>query len=115
MKKAPHKQPVLPADHTPEEERLRKYADKINPLAEVIKKSKSRKEARTATNSKRKLRDVRLPLPGSVLEKDFKGRRLVVKVLEFGFEYENKYYKTLSGVAVAITGHHISGYHFFGL
>ena len=72
MKKANHKQPVLPAEHTPEEEHLRRYADKVNPLAELIQKNKSRKEARIATNSKRKLRDVRLPGRGSMLEKDFK-------------------------------------------
>lgn len=64
MKRTNHKQPVLPTEHTPEEEHLRKYADKVNPLAELIKKNKSRKETQTARNSKRKLRDVRLPLPG---------------------------------------------------
>lgn len=115
MKKTKKRTPILPTEHTPEEQQLREYADKINPLAELIKKNKARNDKKETEVSSRKLRDVRLPLPGSVLEKDFKGKRLVVKVLEAGFEYENKYYKTLSAVAVAITGHHISGYHFFGL
>lgn len=115
MKKTKKRTPILPTEHTPAEQQLREYADKINPLAELIKKSKARSNKKETEVSSRKLRDVRLPLPGSVLEKDFKGKRLVVKVLEAGFEYENKYYKTLSAVAVAITGHHISGYHFFGL
>ena len=115
MKTTKKRTPILPTEHTPEEQHLREYADKINPLAELIQKNQTRKEKKSQNNQGRKLRDVRLPLPGSVLEKDFKGKRLVVKVLEAGFEYENKYYKTLSAVAVAITGHHISGYHFFGL
>lgn len=115
MKKTKKRTPVLPEEHTSEELQLREYADKINPLAELIKKKQAHKDRKSPDNHGRKLRDVRVPLPGSVLEKDYKGKRLVVKVLEVGFEYESKYYKTLSGVAVAITGQHISGYYFFGL
>lgn len=115
MKKTKKRTPVLPTEHTPEELQLREYADKINPLAELIKKKQTHKDKKAQDNQRRKLRDVRLPLPGSILEKDYKGKRLAVKVLEVGFEYESKYYKTLSGVAVAITGQHISGYYFFGL
>lgn len=115
MKKTKKRTSVLPIEHTPEELQLREYADKINPLAELIKKKQTHKDKKAQNNHGRKLRDVRLPLPGSVLEKDYKGKRLAVKVLEVGFEYESKYYKTLSGVAVAITGQHISGYYFFGL
>lgn len=115
MKKSKKRRPVLPSEHTPEEQQLREYADKINPLAELIKKKQTHKDKQSQDNHGHKLRDVRLPLPGSVLEKDYKGKRLAVKVLEVGFEYESKYYKTLSGVAVAITGQHISGYYFFGL
>ena len=50
-----------------------------------------------------------------ILEKKYKGHLVVVKVLEHGFEYNNKYFKTLSAVACAITGQHLSGYYFFGL
>lgn len=97
MKKTKKRNPVLPTEHTPEELQLREYADKINPLAELIKKKQTHKDKKFPDNHGRKLRDVRLPLPGSVLEKDYKGKRLTVKVLEVGFEYESKYYKTLSG------------------
>lgn len=48
---------------------------------------------------------------GAVLEKKYKGMEISVKVLEVGFEYNSKYYKTFSAVACAITGQHISGYH----
>lgn len=98
--------------HT-EESRLREIADTVNPLAQLIKKNQQRAENK-ATRGK-KLRDVRLPLAGAVLERKYKGKLLSVKVLEVGFEYESQYYKTLSAVAFAITGHHLSGYHFFGL
>ena len=47
MKKSKKRTPVLPSEHTPEELQLREYADKINPLAELIKKNQKRKEDKT--------------------------------------------------------------------
>lgn len=44
MTKTKKRTPVLPIEHTPEELKLRAYADKINPLAELIKKNQKRKE-----------------------------------------------------------------------
>ena len=93
---------------------LREIANTVNPLAQLMRKNKYRAEKRS-TENKKSLRDVRLPLAGAVLEKKYKGREIAVKVLEIGFEYDGKYYKSLSAVACAITGQHISGYHFFGL
>ncbi len=60
-------------------------------------------------------RDRRLPIPGSIINKIYKGTAIKVKVLEKGFEYEDKYYRTLSRVANAVTGDHWNGYLFFGL
>jgi len=60
-------------------------------------------------------RDRRLPIPGSVINKIYKGNAIKVKVLEKGFEYEDKYYRTLSQVANTVTGDHWNGYMFFGL
>lgn len=99
---------------TPSTNDLREIANAVNPLAQLMRKNKYRAEKR-ATENKKSLRDVRLPLAGAVLEKKYKGREIAVKVLEIGFEYNGKYYKSLSAVACAITGQHISGYHFFGL
>lgn len=93
--------------------KLREVATQINPLAQLISKNKQRAEK--YNNKNQKLRDIRIPLPGSILEKKHKGHLVVVKVLEHGFEYNNKYFKTLSAVACAITGQHLSGYYFFGL
>ncbi len=59
--------------------------------------------------------DDRLPLPGTVLTREYKGQRIEVKVLQGGFEYDGERYKSLSGVAKAVTGTHWNGYHFFGL
>ena len=60
-------------------------------------------------------RDRRLPIPGSIITKIYKGTVIKVKVLEKGFEYDDKIYRTLSRVANAITGDHWNGYLFFSL
>jgi len=60
-------------------------------------------------------RDRRLPPPGNVIARAYKGQSLRVTVLEDGFEYEGLRYRTLSAVAKAITGSHLNGYAFFGL
>lgn len=58
-------------------------------------------------------RDRRLPIPGAILKKEYKGRVYEVKILEAGFEYEGKVYKTLSSIAKVITGAHWNGFLFF--
>jgi len=62
-----------------------------------------------------KNRDKRLPIPGTVIIKDYKGIKVEVKVLESGFEYNNKTYKSLTAIAKEITGAHWNGYLFFKL
>jgi hypothetical protein len=59
--------------------------------------------------------DDRLPLPGTLLTRDYKGQTLQVKVLPKGFEFEGEVYKSLSAVAKAITGQHCNGFYFFRL
>ena len=59
--------------------------------------------------------DDRLPPPGTVLTRPYKGQMLTVTVLDEGFEHEGEAYRTLSAVAKAITGSHVNGYSFFGL
>lgn len=60
-------------------------------------------------------RDPRLPIPGTVITKTYKGQAIWVKVLENGFEYQGQIYKNLSSIATAITGDHWNGFIFFGL
>ena len=57
----------------------------------------------------------RLPPPGTILTREYKGQTLQVKVLPKGFEFEGEVFKSLSAVAKAITGQHCSGYYFFRL
>jgi hypothetical protein len=59
--------------------------------------------------------DARLPAPGSVLTRPYKGRTLQVRILLHGFEFEGVVYPSLSGVAKAVTGSHCNGYLFFRL
>jgi|TARA_B100001964_G_scaffold206550_1_gene237717 hypothetical protein len=60
-------------------------------------------------------RDRRLPIPGSIITKIYKGVEIKVKVHEKGFEYDGKPYRTLSQVANVLTGNHWNGYLFFNL
>ena len=65
--------------------------------------------------TKKSKRDFRLPIPGTVITKQYKDKSLQVKILEVGFEYNNKTYKTLSAIAQEVTGAHWNGYLFFNL
>ena len=60
-------------------------------------------------------RDPRIPVPGTVLTRRYKSRDLVVKVLDEGFEYRGKVFRSLSAVAREITGSHWNGLLFFHL
>lgn len=61
------------------------------------------------------VRDARAPKAGTVLARDYKGHRITVTVIEGGFQYRGEVLKSLSAVATAITGAHMSGPAFFGL
>jgi hypothetical protein len=57
----------------------------------------------------------RLPIPGTVLTRTYRGKHIAVQVLPSGFEYESQVYRSLSAVAKAVTGSHWNGHLFFGL
>ncbi|MFN0019605.1 MAG: DUF2924 domain-containing protein [Pirellulaceae bacterium] len=59
--------------------------------------------------------DGRLPLPGTILTRPYKGQDLQVTVLPHGFQWEGEIYASLSAVAKAITGSHTNGFLFFRL
>jgi hypothetical protein len=52
---------------------------------------------------------------GSVISKVYRGRRLEVRVLERGFEFEGAEYRSLSAIAQKVTGTKWNGRLFFGL
>lgn len=60
-------------------------------------------------------RDNRLPAPGSIITKTYRGKPIEVQVLESGFEYQGKTYKSISRVAMEIVKRPNSRYMFFGL
>jgi hypothetical protein len=59
--------------------------------------------------------DTSLPAPGARLIREWHGVEHTVTILDNGFEYQGRRYKSLTGVAKAITGTHWSGPVFFGL
>lgn len=60
-------------------------------------------------------RDPRIPMPGCLLTKDWDKKRIEVRVLEGGFEFEDRRYRSLSAIAREITGTNWNGFLFFGL
>jgi hypothetical protein len=59
--------------------------------------------------------DPRLPAPGTLLSRQFQGQTISVEVLEKGFRYQDRVYKSLSAVARQVTGVQWNGFSFFGL
>ena len=59
--------------------------------------------------------DPRLPRPGTILTRTFRDQNITVQVLEKGFEYEGKVYRSLSAVARQISGTQWNGFSFFRL
>ena len=57
--------------------------------------------------------DERVPPPGTIITRTYKGESLQVQVLPDGFAFEGAVFKSLSAVARAITGQHCNGFHFF--
>lgn len=54
--------------------------------------------------------------PGSVISRDWHGRRIEITVLDDGrFEHDGVPYRSLSAVAKAVTGAHWNGRLFFGI
>ncbi|HZF71845.1 MAG TPA: DUF2924 domain-containing protein, partial [Gemmatimonadaceae bacterium] len=60
-------------------------------------------------------RDWRLPPPGTLLTRWMGKRQIVVTVLDEGFEFETRRYRSLSAIAREVTGTRWNGLLFFGL
>ena len=57
--------------------------------------------------------DDRLPPPGTILTRPYKGQTVQVQILTNGFAYQGQVYLSLSAVAKAVTGSHTNGFLFF--
>ena len=71
-------------------------------------------DARTETRPARLRGDGRLPPPGTVLTRSYKGGVVRVKVLADGFEFDGRV-RVAQPAAKAATGSHCNGFAFFGL
>jgi hypothetical protein len=80
-------------------------------MASGAARSTSRERARAFSPR----RDPRLPPPGSVLRRTYRGQQHTVEVAEEGFCYQGTVYRSLSSIARAITGTRWNGLVFFGL
>lgn len=89
--------------------RLLELIRKYDPINNKSMRINGKKEAET------KLSKTRLPIPGTVITRKYKGKLLEVKVLEKGFEFEGKSYRSLTGIVKEITGAQWNGYNFFDL
>ena len=100
-------------------ERARRQATELARGADVRltapKKKASPAPGRTKVAALCVSQDDRLPMPGAVITREYKGEIIEVRVLPEGFEYEGEVYRTLSAIARAVTGTHWNGYHFFRL
>lgn len=89
--------------------KLKTLMDAYDPVNNVVLKP------RVATSGALPERDRRLPLPGTIITKDYKGSKIQVKALDNGFEYTGKIYKSLTAIAKEVTGAHWNGFLFFNL
>jgi hypothetical protein len=80
-----------------------------------IKAAPPEATGRTTTGILADKTDDRLPMPGTIITREYKGQTLQVRVLAKGFEYAGEVYRSLSAVAKVITGCHLNGYVFFRL
>jgi hypothetical protein len=60
-------------------------------------------------------RDDRLPRAGTIIERVYRGRSISVTVLDAGFSYDGKTYRSLSAIAYHVTGTRWNGFLFFQL
>ena len=95
-----------------------KAQDKIHELITIydpINNKALRQVNKAKQQTSRVKRDIRLPIPGAIITKIYKGIEIKVSVLDKGFEYNGRIFKTLSQIANCITGAHWNGYLFFGI
>jgi hypothetical protein len=103
-------------------ERARRRAEELARDADLRLNAPRQREQTSATEpsavpaepiSKPAPVDSRLPPPGTILTRPYKGQQLHVQVLTDGFAYAGHVYPSLSAVAKAITGTHTNGFLFF--
>jgi hypothetical protein len=72
-------------------------------------------ESRTIETRVAPTEDPRLPIPGTMLVRRYRGKDIVVRVREDGFEYDGHIHRSLSSAVRVATGTPWNGFAFFGL
>ena len=90
----------------------------LKQVIKALEEQAAREAAKAKPKSKRtaqKPRDVdpRLPPVGTILEREHKGKKICATILDDGFEYRGKTYRSLSAVAREATGTIWNGFLFF--
>lgn len=85
----------------------------IKALEEQAAREAAKAKPKSKHTTKPRERDPRLPPVGTVLEREHKGKKICATVLDDGFEYRGKTYRSLSAVAREATGTIWNGFLFF--
>jgi hypothetical protein len=104
-------------------ERARKRAKELARDADLriraprdpVKPGSAEARARSVKSRLSSAHDPRVPLPGVLLHREYQGRDIVVRVLDEGFEFEDRRYTSLTAIACEVTGGKWNGFVFFGL
>ena len=88
---------------------------RVRPPKDAIAYGGQPAENRATVFRVRHAADGRLPMPGSLLVRDYRGKQIVVTVLENGFQYDDRQYTSLTAIAQEVTGTKWNGFAFFGL
>ena len=97
-------------------ERVRRRAAELANDADLRLNPPKPKDAEpSAEDEPLRTTDPRLPPPGSIATRPYKGGEVQVRVLANGFEYDGETFGSLSAVAKKVTGSHCNGFHFFRL
>jgi hypothetical protein len=104
---------ILQAMHTREPERASPTTNE-DATAEPAPAETPPNPTKPKVSAKRE-RDSRIPAVGTVLEREYDGKMLRVKVLEDGFQFRGKTYRSLSAIAKEATGTIWNGLLFFNL
>lgn len=83
--------------------------------ADIESESPVETDSPSQSRRHRDARDIRVPPVGSMIRRPYKGRDLMVHVVEGGFELDGRRYRSLSAIAREVTGAHWNGLLFFGL